>query len=154
MDMSLFSHFIFSFIATTGYAIFFNVPRKQIVYCGFVGAIGWLVCVLLNNNPVIAPAFANFVASLVITLLSEKLARILKKPAILFIIPGIIPLVPGGGLYRAMLSFVQGDYDLAISTGIETLLISGSIAIGIMVTTSIYTSIKAYKTKILSSSKK
>ena len=154
MEISLFEHFFHSFLATVGYSIFFNVPKKQLPYCGLIGGLGWIIFVLFNSSNIDNPVFANFLAAFIVTLSSEKLARILKKPAILFIIPGIIPLVPGSGLYNTMLSFVQGDHNLAISTGIETLLISGAIAIGIMVTTSIYTSIKAYKTKILSNRKK
>lgn len=154
MEMSLFSHFIFSFIATVGYSIFFNVPVKHLSYCGVTGATGWMIYIIFNSNSFFTPVFANFLASFVVTLVSEKLARILKKPAILFIIPGIIPLVPGSGLYKTMLSFVQGDYNLAISTGIETLLISGAIALGIMVATSIYTSVRMHKIKLIEKHKK
>lgn len=144
MEMPLYLHFIFAFMATVGYSIFFNVPRKQLLYCGIAGAAGWVVYII-SNNILFNPVFSNFLASLTVTLTSEKLARKLKKPAILFIIPGIIPLVPGLGLYKTMLSFVQGDYNLAISKGIETLLVSGAIALGIMVTTSLSLANKTIK---------
>lgn len=154
MEMSLYAHFIYSFIATIGYSIFFNVPKKQIPFCGLIGAIGWMIYRILNSNSFFNPVFSNFVAAFVVTLVSEKLARKLKKPAILFIIPGIIPLVPGSGLYNTMLSFVQGNHNLAISIGIETTLISGAIALGIMVTTSIYTSIRMHKIRFSYQSEK
>lgn len=154
MNMSLFSHFIYSFIATIGYSIFFNVPKKQIPFCGLIGAIGWMTYKILNGSSFFNPVFSNFVAAFVVTLASEKLARILKKPAILFVIPGIIPLVPGAGLYNTMLSFVQENHNLAISTGIETTLISGAIALGVMVTTSIYNSIRMHKVKLRNQSNK
>ena len=153
MELSLYAHFFYSFVATVGYSIFFNVPKKQIPYCGFTGAIGWIVYVVINNK-LLNPVFANFLAALLVTLVSENLARLIKKPAILFIIPGIIPLVPGAGLYRTMLNFVQGNHNLAISTGIETILVSGAIALGIMVTTSIYTSIRNYRINLLKNHKK
>ena len=52
------------------------------------------------------------------------------------IIPGILPLVPGLGLYNTMYSLVQKDYALAVSTGTDTLFKSGGIAIGILIITS------------------
>ena len=76
------------------------------------------------------------VASAVISLFSEILARKLKYPAINFIIPGILPLVPGLGLYNTMYALVQKDYALSASTGTETLLKSAGIAIGILIITS------------------
>lgn len=147
MEMPLYLHFVFAFLSTVGYSIFFNVPKQQLVYCGLTGATGWMVYTI-SNTVLVNPVFSNFLAALTVTLMSEKLARKLKKPAILFVIPGIIPLVPGSGLYKTMLNFVQGDYNLAISKGIETVLVSGAIALGIMVTTSINTSIRIYKNKI------
>ena len=154
MEMPLYLHFIFAFIATMGYSVFFNVPRKQLSYCGLTGGIGWVIYIFLNNHNLFNPVSANFFAAFVVTLVSEKLARLLKKPAILFIIPGIIPLVPGLGMYKTMLNFVQGDYNLAIATGTEAILISGAIALGLMVTTSIYTSMNRYKAKLLRRNKK
>ena len=76
------------------------------------------------------------IASAVVSLFSEILARKLKYPAINFIIPGILPLVPGLGLYNTMYSLVQKDYALAVSTGTDSLFKSTGIAIGILIITS------------------
>ena len=35
-DMPLYLHFIFSFIATVGFAVFFNVPKKALIPSGIV----------------------------------------------------------------------------------------------------------------------
>ena len=54
-------------------------------------------------------------------------------PATIFVMPGIIPLVPGVGLYRSMLCLVRNDIDVFLSTGVRTLFISGIIAVAIAV---------------------
>ena len=69
--------------------------------------------------------------------MSEILARKLKQPAVVFIIPGIIPLVPGLGMYNTMLYLIQNDYLNAISKGSDVLFVGGAISLGILVVTSL-----------------
>ena len=64
-------------------------------------------------------------------LYAELLARRLKTPAILFVIPAILPLVPGSFLYYAMSSAVRGQLELARSYGRQTALYALAIAAGI-----------------------
>ena len=147
-DMSILSHFIFAIIATLGWTVFFNAPKEDLLHCSLNGAIGWVVFVILSRyteNSV----FSNFVASFVVNLLSEILARKLKKPAILYIIPGIIPLVPGLGIYNTMLHMIQGSYIKAIEIGTQVALVAGGIVLGMVVVTScvkVYYKIKNEKT--------
>ena len=128
-------NFIFSFVATVGFSIFFNAPKKSLIPCGVIGAIGWTTYIVLSEFTDMA-LFSIVTASAIISLSSEILARKLKYPAISFVIPGILPLVPGAGLYNTMYLLVQKNYVLAVSTGTETLLKSGGIAIGILIITS------------------
>lgn len=44
---------------------------------------------------------ATFLGSLILGLLSHTMSRRYKRPVIIFIVPGIIPLVPGGAAYEA-----------------------------------------------------
>lgn len=135
-DVSVISHFIFAFIATFGWTVFFNAPKKDLIPCSINGAIGWSVYVLLQRYTHNS-AFSNFVASFLVTLISEFLARKLKRPAILYIIPGIIPLVPGLGIYNTMLYMVQGSFIKAVELGTEVALIAGAIVLGMVVVTSL-----------------
>ena len=129
-------NFIFSFVATVGFSIFFNAPKKSLLPCGVIGAIGWTTYIVLSELTDMT-LFSIVIASAIISLLSEISARKLKYPAINFIIPGILPLVPGVGLYNAMYALVQKNYDLFVSTGTDALLKSGGIAIGILIITSL-----------------
>ena len=53
---------------------------------------------------------AVFHSSHCVAVLSELLARWHHQPVIVFLTPGIIPLVPGSTAYLTMLAFVQQDY--------------------------------------------
>lgn len=135
-DMPLYMHFIYSFIATVGFAIFLNAPKSILISSGLVGGIGWSVfyyLVQLTGNDILS----NFIAALLVSYISEILARRLKQPAIIFIIPGIIPLVPGLGMYNTMLYLVQNDYNNAIAKGADVLFVGGAISLGILVITSL-----------------
>ena len=70
-------------------------------------------------------------------MISEILARKLKYPAILFVIPGIIPLVPGLGMYNTMLYLIQNDYNNAIAKGADVLFVGGAISLGVLIITSL-----------------
>ena len=135
-DMPLLYHYIFALIATIGWAVFFNVPKEDLLSSSINGALGWVIYCILQTGTENA-VFSNFIASIVVTLISEYLARRLKKPAILFIIPGIIPLVPGFGMYNTMIHMVQGSYVKAIEIGTTVGLVSGAIVLGMLVVTSI-----------------
>ncbi|OJT71414.1 hypothetical protein BM530_22550, partial [Clostridioides difficile] len=77
-----------------------------------------------------------FIAAALVSACSETLARKLKQPAIVFVIPGILPLIPGIGLYNTMLSLIQKNYSLAMSKGTDALFLSAAIALGVLVVTS------------------
>ena len=111
-----------------------------------IGALGWLVYVLgvFNyENPMIY----SFTAAAVISLCSEILARRLKQPAILFVIPGILPLVPGVGLYQTVYSIMFKKYGLAATIGTKSVIVSIGIALGILVVASLSRVFNLYQLK-------
>lgn len=143
-EISVAHHFIFALIATFGWTVFFNAPKEELIQCSITGASGWAIYVLLDRCTA-NPVFSNFTASFLVTLLSEVFARKFKKPAILYIIPGIIPLVPGLGIYNTMLNMIQGSYIEAIAIGTNVALVAGAIVIGMLVTTSLFRAIAKSK---------
>jgi len=75
--------------------------------------------------------WANYAATLCIALTSQILARKKKVPATMFLIPGIIPIVPGGGMYRIIFSMLYETSAEAATNFYNTLLMAGAIALGI-----------------------
>ena len=130
--MPMYIHVIFSYLAAVGFAVFLNSPKKTLYVAGSIGMISWVIYVLLMRIN-IDMMTSNFIAASI-----EILARKMKKPTILFIVPGIITLIPGLGLYNTMSYVVEGDFQLAFTTGANVLLASGAIALGVIVISSLF----------------
>ncbi|WP_053957032.1 threonine/serine exporter family protein [Inediibacterium massiliense] len=128
--------FIFSFLATIGFAILFNIPQKSIIKASFVGGCGWIAFVYWRENfgSLIA---ASFVGASVVAIISEIFARKFKETVTVFVIPGIIPLVPGAGMYYAMLAAMEKDFSKFSVVGSETMFMAGGIAAAILLVSSI-----------------
>lgn len=120
-----------SFIASLTFGILFNIPKKYLVACGISGMVGWIVYKeFVDHHFDTVPA--SLVASFCVAILSQAFARVHKAPLIIFNATGIIPLVPGGLAYHAMLDFVHNSYEPAIQLAAKVFLISGSIAVGLL----------------------
>lgn len=145
--MSLIKEMFLSAFSTMGFAILFRSPKKAIFYAGFVGAIAWGVFSMsLNISQNIVAS--SFLAALTVGILGEFFARYSKKPATLYVTPGIVPLVPGAGMYYTMIALIENDYAAAITKGSETFFIAAAISMGIIVSSVFSRSIKRVKTKI------
>ena len=119
-----------AFTGSMGFALLFGLRRRYIFTASLGGMLAWgvyLACRFLSLSTflscLVAAAFAIFYA--------EFLARLQKTPATLFVVPAIIPLVPGSSLYYAMSYAVRGDAVSAGTAGTETLLSALAIAAGI-----------------------
>ncbi|EKU71593.1 threonine/serine exporter ThrE family protein [Selenomonas sp. F0473] len=89
--------------------------------------------------------FAGYFAGAVFaTIAAEILARFYKCPATIFLIIGVIAMVPGGALYRTMFYAVSGDWGKFGTQGIKTFLYAVSIAAGIVIATAVWETIKAW----------
>lgn len=132
--------FISSFIASAAFAVLFNTPRKFLIACGASGMIGWMVYILMSGEHTGGVA-ASLVASCCVALLSQLFARLHKAPITLFSASGIIPLVPGGLAYSAMLNFVNNDYNMAVQFAAKAFLMSGAIAAGLLFAEVLYRAI-------------
>ena len=114
-----------------GSAMLFNVRRSQLLPAAFGGLVAWAVCLLgLLLTP--DEAVRYFLAALVLTLYAEMMARVRKAPATVFLIPGAIPMVPGGSLYQTMRFAVLGQWERFSAQGLHTLLLAGAIAGGVV----------------------
>ncbi|SDE25389.1 threonine/serine exporter family protein [Sporomusa acidovorans] len=132
------------FIMSNAIGILYRIPRNLIVYASITGMTGWFVTYLVISSG-ISTIMANFLGSMVVGVLSEVLARVLRKPATIFIIPGFIPLVPGREAYTAMLFMVKGQYTNGVAMGMLTLLTGGAIAFGIFVSSTLFRILRAAK---------
>ncbi|WP_312870020.1 threonine/serine exporter family protein [Fontibacillus panacisegetis] len=123
-------HLITSFIASGAFGIIFNAPKRTLLHCGIVGMLGWIAYIVLDFR--MEAIFSTVAATFIVGVISQLFAKLFKKPVIIFSVSGIIPLVPGGLAYDAMRNFVVNEYNVAIQLAAQAFLISGSIAIGLV----------------------
>lgn len=121
-----------AFIAVLAIALAFGVPRKFLVYSGIVAAVSWCVYLICLENGM-EMIMSVFIATLFIAFISHAFARKFKAPVTVFLIPGILPLVPGVGTYRIVYYLIQEDGKKASFNFIQTLQVAGMIAIGIFI---------------------
>ncbi len=93
---------LYAFLACVGFSLVFDVKRVRfVVLSSLIGAVGWAVFLLLTNA-VSSDVWRYLLATIAVSALSELSARLFKAPATVFLLIGIVPLVPGSGLYYAM----------------------------------------------------
>ena len=119
-------------IGSLGFALLFGIRGTKPLGCIALGSgIGWIVY-LVSVAGGHGKAFGMLASSLVIAACSEILARVIKTPVILLLVPMLIPEIPGGDLYYTMYSLVEGDTDKSASLLQLVLAEAGAIALGII----------------------
>ena len=116
-------------------AVTFRIPAKELFWATAAGFFGWEVMFCLQFYD-INTLSATTLGALAISLCSELLARSRKAPASIYVVPGILPLVPGRAIYNAMFATING-HDFAETGTTQALLGAGGIAIGLLIGTSI-----------------
>lgn len=128
----IFINTIFSFVATAAFGLLINIPKRAILTCGFIGALGWLSFKLVIC--LWGLGLANFTGAVLIGMMSFISSKKMKMPIIIFNIPSLVPLVPGAAAYMAVRNFIAGQYVMALQSIREIIIISGAIALGFMTT--------------------
>jgi uncharacterized membrane protein YjjB (DUF3815 family) len=122
--------FFLAFVATMGFGMLFNVPRRTLPACGLTGGLGMvvrLVAVGLGASDV----GGAFLGAISVALMGFILARRYRVPRTIFTITGVIAMVPGVLAFTTMLQLATGDFQKAISSGLQTALIIGALAMGL-----------------------
>lgn len=134
--MSRFLPCLYAFLACIGFCLIFRLKKPLFIFlASAIGAAAWATFLLMEG--VESEVLRYLAATLVATTLSELCARALKAPAAIFLIIGIIPLVPGGGLYYAMDQLINGNFALFARQGIRTAAYAGAIAVGVSLVSSL-----------------
>lgn len=128
--LNILMNVIAAFVSTVSFCILFHVDRKHFPLCGAVGAAGWLCFILLR--PYVSPAEASFCATVSVVVLSRFFAIRMKCPVTVFMIVGILPIVPGAGIYWTAYYAITQQAALAISRGLDTIQIAVAIVLGIV----------------------
>ncbi len=126
--MNLLINILFSYLASVGFGVLLNIPRRALNGCGIIGVLGWMVYLFIKHLD-LGNMLANLLAAFAIGVTAIIFARVKKMPMILNI-PSLVPLVPGGQSYRAIRYFALGNNSLAIEYLVQVGMIAGAIAMG------------------------
>lgn len=120
------------FGATFLYCILMSLPKKALIISSLSASVTYLIYRIIYveaDAELIGYLAATFFGAVA----AEILARTCKMPVTIFVIPAVVPLVPGVGLYRSMLCLVRSDMSGFASAGTRALFISGIIAVTVAV---------------------
>ena len=130
-----------SFMAVLSFGIVLDLPKKYLGWSGVTGGVCWLVYLLIREETG-SLIFAAFLSGLSFALLGHILARILRAPVSVFLIPGILPLVPGTSIYNCVYNIIRSSREQSTYYLIETIQIAGAIAMAVFLMDSMFKMIK------------
>lgn len=125
-----------AFVGCIGFFIVFNIHGRGGFLCALGGALTWaayLIVVHFGDNDLLG----YFISAIVAASYAEIMARLRKYPAISYLVISIFPLIPGAGIYYTTNHLVKGDMAMFSSQGVHTIAIAGSIAVGILIVSTV-----------------
>ncbi len=141
--MSAFIQILAGCLGTMGFSVLFNVRGRKLVFATLGGLISWAVFLALE--PVFnSEALRYFVSAVAITVYAEILARLERTPTTMFLVPAIIPLVPGGALYYTMNYALNKQWFQFAHQAFYTLQLALSLAVGIIAVTTVVRLLTAF----------
>ncbi|RFU21839.1 threonine/serine exporter family protein [Geodermatophilus marinus] len=90
------------------FAVANHAPRRAVPVAGAAGALGWAVFAAAGAASLDTPVAAA-VAATTVGLAGPLVSRWRRVPALVHVVAGIIPLLPGLTIYRGMRRFAEGD---------------------------------------------
>ncbi len=123
-------------VGTAASAVLFNVPRHVLLWSAVAGLTGWAIQTQARLLG-LPPAAGALLGAVTVSLVGEGLARARRMPALVFVVPGILPLVPGTRAYHAMLALLKQNHALAAAEGAQALIAAGGIAVGLLMGTAL-----------------
>ena len=106
---------ILIFVATLAIGVKFNLPKKMLLLSSTIAALAFFLVHYLRDWGA-TDAESAFAEAFFVGLSAELLAKLLKVPAPVISIPGIIPLVPGSIAYSAVILFLKREEILGLET--------------------------------------
>lgn len=138
-------------MGTLGFALLFQVNRRHLPLIFLGGALSWLFYLIAWEQG--AGVFVStLISAALICLWAEWMARVRKAPANIFLLTGIVPLLPGSALYYTMEGIVSKNMSQIVRKGAETGYIAVGIAAGIIIGSELfrlYLSIRSRRRRVM-----
>jgi uncharacterized membrane protein YjjP (DUF1212 family) len=133
-------------IAIFGMCLFFDTPKKCFIACWLNAFLSWGVYLIVDYAG-LNGLWASFFSTLAADLFAYYCARILKAPVLIFLVAGILPMVPGISIYKGVYSFMFGGNAAEILAG--AFMTTGVIALAIFLMDTLLDIDKRIRARIL-----
>lgn len=121
---------VYSLIASIAFGVQFNIRFKHMLTAGIGSVLTQLIFIGFGMSGS-GQMLCYFFSAAAVSVYAELMARRLHVPVNMYLVIGIIPLVPGGNMYNTMISLVGGDIESFSHQFMESVGIAGSIAMGV-----------------------
>ncbi|MBP5571473.1 MAG: threonine/serine exporter family protein [Bacteroidales bacterium] len=121
-----------AFVGTVGFSVIFGVPRRNYLQTALVAMIGWVAYLALFRFTVLGPAISTFAATVIVASLARAFASWFKTPSTVYLIPGVFPMIPGGGIFWTTFFLVSSRLHMALQSGMLALEVTAAIVLGIV----------------------
>ena len=99
---------------------------------------GWMVYLIFTRYVDAGPFAASFFAATVVSFLSRIFARRFRCPRTIYLICGIFPLIPGGGVFWSAYYIASNQFNLALSSGMLSIKVTIAIVLGIIISANVF----------------
>lgn len=134
VDMDILKTVITAFLGSLGFALLYGLKRKHLIFASLGGLISWgmylLFYFVFNQKGIFLPCFIATIITAVYVIL---VAICVKAPTHMFLLPALIPLIPGSTLYYTFLNFYRKEWNVMFQYAGETFAFVFAIAAGMSV---------------------
>lgn len=131
-------------LGSFGFSVLFHVRGWKLILAALGGGLSWALYLVLA--PIFPGEFTRyFFSAFFVAVYAEFFARRLKTPATTFLIPSIIPHIPGGALYHTMRYALLKEWYSCFHQAFYTVMLALGLALGIVAVLSILNVIEVIK---------
>ncbi len=118
-------------LGALGFALIAHVHPKHLGMATLGGLLSWAIFLPIYHaqGGVFLP---SLISAMAVYAWSELMARFEKAPVTIFLVPGILPLLPGSFLYYTMQSLMNEDTALFRHYSVTTISVTLGIACGVV----------------------
>lgn len=136
---------IFASIASSGFAMLFNVPKDALKFCALGGAITYVIR-NVSMELGLSIELSTFIAATAIGIITLTWSKKFLVPRPVYSVASIIPMIPGTYAFTAMISLVDMNthgvtpelIEIFVENALKALSILGAITFGLALTSLYY----------------
>lgn len=120
-----------AFIGTIGFSVLFGCPSKEYIWCGIAGTVSWITYLALFRFASFSVFESTLVSSFLTAILAIRLSALRKCPNTVYLLTGLFPLIPGGGIFWTTYYLCTQQFHIAMHAGTTALFVAIAIVLGI-----------------------